>query len=389
MFTNRQATDIVAKALETHKGPEAAQEFRQQFGRYGSDVVPPPAGTFDPFFQHAGAQITYLTHMGVPHVMDVLGQSARAGDRDALDLLINIADNRHGESAHRLDALSVLATAAPSKAYDLAVLMMHDKDVNSHLGEALIRHTRSPDLIPALTKIALSPNYEVRESAMSALVELGERGCEALVGLLFSESSEVRHTAGGALSRQKLATPLVRDAVERFSRSYPQENIHLRDTIERSGFKWTVDAVIQEARNRLNEIDERPDPMGQRSPSAPRKSFFARNFRSDPSPEAVNGIQDGLLCRHRELEGTPLTKPERVAESLVKLAVLRPQVMYELARASADAAGPNSHEYFRKIHDLEIWRPEQRDSKLFCPLAKQLASSDYFRERVRRLLDTI
>lgn len=317
-------------------------------------------------------------------MLDVLGQAARAGDREACDLLIDIADNQHGEGAQRLNALSVLATAAPSVACGLAVLMLQDKPVNSHLGEALIRHTRSPELIPALSQIALSPNYEVRESAMSALVELGEPGTEALAGLLLSGSSEVRNTAGNAISRLKLATPLVLKAVERFSRRYPQENINLRETIERNGFRWTVDAVIQEARNRLDAIDVEGEAR-----SAVRKSTFARILRSDPSPEQIPGFQDGLLSTHRELEGIPPTKAERVAESLVKLVLLRPQVMYELARASADAAGADSYDHIHRIHDIEIWRPEQRDSKLFRPLAKQLASSVCFCERVRRLLDTI
>jgi hypothetical protein len=275
MFSNKEATQIAARALETHAGAEAAQEFRNKFDRSSSELVPPPREAFDPFYNHTQAQVTYLLHVSRPGVVDSLAQAARGGDKEALQLLAEVATNPHGQNGHRFEALSTLAGACPAKAAEVALALQNDDRVNFRLGETLIRDTRTPELIPALERLATDHRYEVRESAMSALVELGEPGSEALARLMFAPSEDVRHTATSAVLRQKLATPIIVNAIERFAHLYPERSetaSQLRQSVSASGLSWKVGSVVDETRARLDALDGLATGADQAHSGHPRTS---------------------------------------------------------------------------------------------------------------------
>ncbi|GIW88223.1 MAG: hypothetical protein KatS3mg108_2547 [Isosphaeraceae bacterium] len=391
MFSSKEATALATRALGQHAGQEAAEAFRRTFEPYSRDRIPPPRGSQGPITEANlhGARVCRLNHVTGPGVLEALAQSAQAGDRAALELLIDVARDPYVESYGRRAALANLARHFPTEAGEVAVSLMREKPVNGHLGSALIGQTRTPELVPALERIATHPDYVVRQDAMMALVELGEPGSEALARLLLSTDPEVRHTAANAVMCQKLATEPILKSIQELSRRFPEERVkveHLTQIVGSSGFTWCVADIAAEARSRLEAHPEAPQAAEASSTWSFGRLFGGRSKKT-AAPEADHGPQKGLLDWARESSGVPLTREDRVAESLVKLAMLRPQVLFELARASASVTELGEHGRFGRVDLIEMWRAEQRDSKVLRPLARQLEQSETFRERVREIIE--
>lgn len=384
MFSSKEACRVAAAALEAHVGPEAAESFRTRFEPNTSDLVPPPRDlVFDPFYAHEPARLTRLLHVQSPEILHALSKAAVAGDESALELITDVVRNPDGDTGARTLALSIFARYMPAEAGDLAVSLSHDEKMSHQLGESLIRGSRSPELVPALERLARHDDPLTHRGAIEALLELGEHGSEALARCLVASNEEVRHAAGYAVMRQNLATPAILAAVDeglrRFDteldrRRFPQ----LKEQLEGSGFRWEASAVAKHAIEQLDRLDH--------TAPSPKYPLLAR-LRSLLAPPPKEELpESGLLDWHR---AGPLTKEETVAQSLVKLVVLRPHLMTELAEFNEEDESRPHRIGTRGIDEIELWRGEQRDARLFVPFAAQLTESPDFRARVRRLLDEI
>lgn len=322
-------------------------------------------------------------HVQSPEILDTLGRAAQSGDMNALELMDDMVRNPDGGSGVRMDALSILARYLPAEAGDLAATLVHDEKVSHLLGAALVAYSRSPELIPGLERIAQNQDFVVHDGAMDALVELGGPGSEALARCLVSPHESVRNTAGNAVMRQNFATPSVLRAIDDGRRRFRGESDSLRfsrlkEQLGLSGFAWRVEEVAEQATAQLSALDGSPAPET-------RPGRFARIFGTRPKPD----LPDAGLLDHGRDSDRPLTREESLAQSLVKLAMLEPEVLFELADVDNESVGRQHRIGGRGIDDLELWRAEQRDARLFVPFATQLKESPSFRARVRNLLEEL
>lgn len=385
MFSAKEAGQIAAKALEEHKGVEASREFRQTFEPWYSDVTPPGRGRSisqsDDFEWTRGR----LMHVHGLKVLGALGLAAESGDRQAHNLLVEVVKDRHASRDDRMMGLATLAQFVPSAAGTVALDLMHDEQVREHLAKALVMRSRSPELLPALAELAKQPDYMSHKEAIEALAEMGEAGSQVLADCIVSIHPQVRRSACNAVMMQKLATPAVLDAVEELGRHFhTQDDAYLASEVKQwlrdHGFRWTVKEVAETALRDLDTLDDPRAPRNDPSPFKVVNVVRARVLGEGPEP--------GLLDWGRD-KNRPLTKEERVAQSLVKLAMLRPEIMFDWAETRFEEVGVVSRIGSYGPGSIEVTRAEQRDARLFVPLSRKLEEDEGFRERVRRSVERL
>lgn len=390
MFSQKDATAVAVRALREHIDPGVAEEFRGKFEPLSSDLVPPRRGVLpDEFDPYERARFTRLQHVESTMVLEALGQAAYTGDRSASDLLVDIAENREGRSPSRMAALSILARYFPAPAGELALVLLKDDQVSHLLGEALTRSTCSPALVPALEKIASDPRYDVYTGAMESLAKIGEPGSEALGRLLGSSDAGVRNGASRMITKHELSTPSVVEAIDRYVRRFPDgpgRAVELLRVAQGPGFSLTLREAVAEtlgAIDRIDRVQRPPEPE-------PRKrgilGWFGSNGTGEPKAPELPEPKKGLLDQHRELSGSSLGPVAQLAESLAKVCYLRPEIMKELERASAQEPLPGDARNTKRLDRFEMWYGEERDGYVVVPVIKQLVERPAFRYRVRSMV---
>jgi hypothetical protein len=390
MFSSREATTVAVRALREHIDPGVAEEFRGKFERYSSDLVPPPRDVIpDEFDTYDRARATRLLHVESTMVLEALGQAAYAGDRTASDLLVDITENRDGRSSSRMAALSILARYFPAPAGELALVLLKDDQVSHLIGEALTRSTRSPDLAPALERIASDSRYDVHMAAMESLAKLGEPGSQALARLLRSSDVDVRGNAGGTITRHELATPSVVEAIDRYARRFPDgpiRAVELLKVAQGPGFSLTLRDAVTETLAGIDRMDRVQRPPEREAKSWDILRRFGWKAKAEPTAPEPPEPNKGILDRHREVSGCPLGPVAHLGESLAKVCFLRPEIMRELERASAHDSVPADARGSRRLDRFEMWYGEERDGYVVVPIIKQLVESPGFRQRVRSIV---
>jgi hypothetical protein len=385
MLSPKEAGQIAANALEEHVGVTASGEYRRTFEPWYGDIAAPSLARTHSRSEDFAWTTGRLMHVQDPKVLGALGLAAEAGDRRALNLLVEVIKDQYTPCDDRMMALSTLAQFLPGAAGDLAVELMGDPQVNHRLAGALVMRSRSPELLPALEELAMQPDYLSHKGAIEALAEMGEAGGEALAKCIVSIHPQVRRSACNSVMMQKLATPAVLDALKELALHFPTRDdaqlaSQTKQWLRGHGFQWKRQDVAKKVLRDLDTLDEPRGPQGSPGHSKIVGAVRARILGEGP--------EQGLLDWNRD-KNQPFTKEERVAQSLVRLAMLRPEIMFELADTRFGELGVVQRLGGFGPGNIAVTRAEQRDARLFVPLSQKLEEDGAFRERVRRVAERL